>query len=290
MAALLALTAAVAYGAGDFLGGVAARREPATAVVLWSHIVGLLLLATAAPLVGGEVTTPALLIGAVAGVAGAAGVAAFYKALSLGTMSVVAPITGLLSAALPVLAGLGRGERPEPVALVGIAIALLAIVLVSREAAGAGAGGDAGEASGRGRSSQQQARALVLAVGAGVAFGLFFVIIDGASESAGIWPLVAARVASVGLFGSLALAGLTAARVPRTAGVAALGCGVLDAAANVLYVLALSHGLLSIVSVLTALYPASTVLLARYLLGERMSPVQRAGLAFAGCAALLIAA
>jgi drug/metabolite transporter (DMT)-like permease len=286
MAALLALTAAVAYGAGDFLGGVAARREPATAVVLWSHIVGLLLLATAAPLVGGEVTTPALLIGAVAGVAGAAGVAAFYKALSLGTMSVVAPITGLLSAALPVLAGLGRGERPEPVALVGIAIALAAIVLVSREAAGA----SAGEGSGRGSSSQQQARALALAIGAGVAFGLFFVIIDGASESAGIWPLVAARVASVGLFGSLALTGLTAARVPRTAGVAALGCGVLDAAANVLYVLALSHGLLSIVSVLTALYPASTVLLARYLLGERMSPVQRAGLAFAGCAALLIAA
>ena len=78
--------------------------------------------------------------------------------------------------------------------------------------------------------------------------------------------------------------------MPRTAGVAALGCGVLDAAANVLYVLALSHGLLSIVSVLTALYPASTVLLARYLLGERMSPIQRAGLAFAGCAALLIAA
>lgn len=284
MAALLALSAAVAYGAGDFLGGLAARREPATAVVLWSHIVGLLLLATAAPLLGGEVTTPALLIGAVAGVAGATGVAAFYKALSLGTMSVVAPITGLLSAALPVLAGLARGERPAPVALVGIAIALLAIVLVSREAT------SVDEESGRGRSSQQQARALALAVGAGVAFGLFFVIIDGAGESAGIWPLVAARVASVGLFGSLALAGLTAARVPRTAGVAALGCGVLDAAANVFYVLALSHGLLSIVSVLTALYPASTVLLARYLLGERMSPVQRAGLAFAGCAALLIAA
>jgi drug/metabolite transporter (DMT)-like permease len=283
MAALLALTAAVAYGAGDFLGGVAARREPATAVVLWSHIVGLLLLATAAPLLGGEVTTPALLVGAVAGVAGATGVAAFYKALSLGTMSVVAPITGLLSAALPVLAGLARGERPEPVALVGIAIALLAIVLVSREAA------SVDEESGRGRSSQQQARALALAVGAGVAFGLFFVVIDGASESAGIWPLVAARVASVALFGSLALAGLAAARVPRTAGVAALGCGVLDAAANVLYVLALSHGLLSIVSVLTALYPASTVLLARYLLGEQMSPVQRAGLAFAGGAALLIA-
>jgi drug/metabolite transporter (DMT)-like permease len=279
MAALLALSAAVAYGAGDFLGGVASRREPATAVVLWSHIVGLLLLATAAPLIGGEVTAPALLVGAAAGLAGAVGVAAFYRALSLGTMSVVAPVTGLLSAAIPVLAGIGRGERPQPAALAGIALALLAIVLVAREGS-----------SGRLRAPQRRVEALALACGAGLAFGLFFVIIDGASESAGIWPLVAARVASVGLFGSLAIAGVTAARVPRTAMVAALGCGLLDASANVLYVLALSRGLLSIVSVLTALYPAGTVLLARYLLGERMSPVQQAGLAFAGCAALLIAA
>jgi drug/metabolite transporter (DMT)-like permease len=278
MAALLALTAAVAYGAGDFLGGLASRREPATAVVLWSQIVGLLLLATAAPLVGGDITTRALLVGAAAGLAGAVGIAGFYRALSLGAMSVVAPITGLLSAAVPVLAGVGRGERPPAVALVGIAVALLAIVLVSRDG------------SGRARSTEGGGQALALAVGAGVAFGLFFVVIDGAGESAGIWPLVAARIASVGLFGGLALAGVTAARVPRTAVVAALGCGVLDAAANVFYVLALGHGLLSIVSVLAALYPASTVLLARYLLGERMSPVQQAGLAFAGCAALLIAA
>jgi len=278
MAALLALTAAVAYGAGDFLGGLAARREPATAVVLWSQIVGLLLLTAAAPLIGGEITTPALLIGAAAGLAGALGVAGFYRALSLGAMSVVAPITGLLSAALPVLAGVARGERPETVALVGIAIALLAIVLVSRDG------------SNHAHASEGRTQALALAIGAGVAFGLFFVIIDGASESAGIWPLVGARLASVALFGSLALAGVTAARVPRTAVVAALGCGVLDAAANVFYILALGHGLLSIVSVLAALYPASTVLLARYLLGERMSPVQQAGLAFAGCAALLIAA
>jgi drug/metabolite transporter (DMT)-like permease len=292
MAALLALTAAVAYGAGDFLGGVAARREPATAVVLWSHIVGLLALVATAPLIGGDVTAPAMLIGALAGLAGAVGMAAFYKALSLGAMSVVAPVTGLLSAAIPVLAGVARGERPEPVALVGIAVALIAIVLVSREAAG-----DAGESSaGAGggdpvaEAAPRRVGALALALVAGVAFGLFFVTIDGAGEGAGIWPLVAARIASVALFGTLALAGITAAAVPRTAGAAALGCGLLDASANVLYVLALAHGLLSIVSVLTALYPAGTVLLARYLLGEQITRVQQAGLAFAGCAALLIAA
>jgi drug/metabolite transporter (DMT)-like permease len=283
MAALLALSAAVAYGAGDFLGGVASRREPVTAVVLWSHVIGLLLLVTAAPLVGGEVTAPAMATGAIAGLAGAVGIAAFYRALSTGAMSVVAPVTGLLSAAIPVLAGIVRGERPEPVALVGIAVALLAIVLVSRQSAAAT------DVDQDATSRRQQAEALVLALLGGAAFGLFFVIIDGAGEAAGIWPLVAARLASVTLFGTLALAGVTAARVPRTAGMAAIGCGLLDAAANVLYVLALSHGLLSIVSVLTALYPAGTVLLARYLLGERMSPVQRAGLAFAGCAALLIA-
>jgi drug/metabolite transporter (DMT)-like permease len=284
MAALLALGAAVAYGAGDFLGGVAARREPATAVVLWSHVVGLLLLGAAAPLVGGEVTSSALLIGAAAGLAGALGMAALYRALALGAMGVVAPVTGLLSAAVPVLAGVARGERPQPVALAGIALALLAIVLVSRETAGADA-----DRRVDGRMDGRRLDALGLAVVAGAAFGLFFVIIHGAGDDAGIWPLVTARIASIGLFTTLALAGVSAARVPRAAIGAALGCGVLDASANVLFVLALGHGLLSIVSVLAALYPAGTVLLARYLLGERMSALQQTGLAVAGAAALLIA-
>jgi drug/metabolite transporter (DMT)-like permease len=278
MAALLALSAAVAYGAGDFLGGVASRREPATAVVFWAHIVGLLLLTAAAPLVGGTITTQSMLVGAAAGLAGGIGVAAFYRALSLGAMSVVAPVTGLLSAAIPVIAGIGRGERPQTAALAGIALALLAIVLVSHDT------------SDRPADAPRRLDALALACGAGLAFGLFFVIIDGAGDDAGIWPLVGARIASVALFGGLAVAGFAAARPPRAAIGAALGCGVLDAAANVFYVLALSHGLLSMVSVLSALYPASTVLLARYLLGERMSPLQQTGLAFAGCAALLIAA
>src|SRR5262245_36809918 len=133
MAALLALSAAVAYGAGDFLGGLASRREPASAVVLWSHIVGFFLLLAAAPLVGGSVTNRDLAIGAAAGLAGGLGVAGFYKALSLGRMGVVASITGLLSAAVPVVAGFGKGERPTSAALAGIALALVAITLVSRE-------------------------------------------------------------------------------------------------------------------------------------------------------------
>jgi drug/metabolite transporter (DMT)-like permease len=285
MAALLALSAAVAYGAGDFLGGLASRREPATAVVLWSHIVGFFLLLGAAPLVGGSATGRDMAIGAAAGLAGGLGVAGFYKALSLGSMSVVAPITGLLSAAVPVVAGVARGERPAAAAMVGIGLALVAITLVSREGKAETVEGEAADGK-PGRSLE----ALALAIAAGLAFGLFFVIIAGTGDDSGIWPLVASRVASVSLFASLAGLGLVAGRPPRAAVGAALGCGVLDAGANVFFVLALSHGLLSVVSVLSALYPAGTVLLARYLLGERMTALQQTGLAFAGAAAVLIAA
>jgi drug/metabolite transporter (DMT)-like permease len=140
MAAILALSAAVAYGVGDFLGGVAARRVPPTAVVLWSHIVGLGMLVTLAPLVGGEVTPRALAVGAGAGVLGGAGVALFYRGLAVGAMSVVAPVAALLSAAVPVVVGLATGERPSTAALAGIALALGAVVLISREGDHAPAG------------------------------------------------------------------------------------------------------------------------------------------------------
>ena len=242
MAALLALSAAVAYGVGDFLGGVAARRESATVVVLWSHLVGLAMLVALAPLLGGEPSPRALAIGAGAGLLGGAGVALFYRGLAVGAMSVVAPIAALLSAAVPVVVGLVDGERPTTAALAGIALALGAIVLVSRDTTA-------------GVKAPVPWRALALAVSAGLAFGLFFVVISHAPDGSGIWPL----------------------------------CGVLDAAANVLFLTALDHGLMSVVAVLTALYPAGTVLLARFVLGEHLSAVQRAGLGVAGVAAVLIA-
>jgi drug/metabolite transporter (DMT)-like permease len=277
LAALLALTAAAAYGVGDFLGGVAARRVPPTAVVLWAHVVGLGMLVALAPMIGGQPSAEALTLGAAAGVLGGSGLALFYRGLAVGAMSVVAPIAALLSAAVPVVVGLASGERPPAAALAGIALALGAVVLVSREGDQAPAG-------------PLRWQAPALAVAAGVAFGLFFVVIDGAGTDAGIWPLVGARMASVGLFAALGMARITAAELPRGVAAAAVGCGLLDAAANVFYVLALDHGLLSVVSVLTALYPAGTVLLARYVLGERLSPVQRTGLGVAAVAAVLIAA
>jgi uncharacterized membrane protein len=277
MAALLALSAAVAYGVGDFLGGVAARRVPPTAVVLWSHVVGLATLAALAPFVGGEPTGRALTIGAAAGLLGGTGVALLYRGLAVGAMSVVAPIAALLSAAVPVVAGLVMGERPSLPALGGIGLALGAVVLVSRQAPDV-------------RPGPLRWQAPALAVAAGLAFGLFFVTIDRAGGDAGIWPLVGARAASVSLFAALGAARVTSARLPRGVAGPAVACGVLDAAANVFYVLALHHGLLSVVSVLTALYPAGTVLLARQLLGEHLAPAQRAGLGIAAVAAVLIAA
>ena len=132
-------------------------------------------------------------------------------------------------------------------------------------------------------------QALALAVGAGLAFGLFFVVVGSAGEGAGIWPLVGARAASISLFAGLGAARITAAAPPRGAIGAIVACGVLDSSANVFYLLALDHGLMSVVAVLTALYPAGTVLLARYVLGEQLSPIQRAGLGVAGLAAVLIA-
>ena len=292
MAALLALSAAMAYGVGDFLGGVAARRESPSAVVLWSHIVGLGMLVAVAPLIGGEPTPEAFAAGAAAGLLGGAGVALFYRGLAVGSMSVVAPIAALLSAAVPVVAGLASGERPSPAAGLGIALALGAVVLISREAApdGTGTGGPAVPREDVAGHRRRQIEALGLAVAAGLAFGLFFVVISHAGNDTGVWPLVGARMASVSLFALLGAAKVTSAAPPRGAAAAAVGCGLLDAGANVFYVLALGHGLLSVVAVLTALYPAGTVLLARYVLGEQLTPVQRAGLGLAAVAAVLIAA
>ncbi len=210
MAALLALSAAVAYGVGDFLGGVAARRVPPTAVVLWSHLVGLVMLVALAPVVGGDISPRALAVGATAGVLGGGGVALFYRGLAVGAMSVVAPVAALLSAAVPVVAGLASGERPTTAALAGIALALGAVVLISREPSSAGA-------------PALRWQALALAVAAGLAFGLFFVAIDSAGDGVGIWPLVAARTASVSLFAGLGAARVTASGLPRGAAGAAVG-------------------------------------------------------------------
>ncbi len=282
MAALLALASAMAYGVGDFFGGLSARRLPSAAVVLRTHAAGLAGLVVLLPLV--SATTPGgrdLALGAAGGIAGGTGVLLFYWLMARGAMSIVAPITAVLAALVPVVVGMGGGERPSPMALVGIPLALVAVALLAREP------GDAERASGL--TPVQLAAALA----AGLGFGLYFVALDLSSDSAGLWPVVSGRIASVTLFGLIALAS-TAARVgdgrARRGALPVMlaACGLLDAWANTLFLLATHHGMLTLVAVIGALYPASTVMLARAVLGERLGRPQIAGVLLAGAAVTLV--
>lgn len=276
MAVLLALCSAVAYGVGDFCGGMAARRVPTATVVLWSHLLALLLVVGATPFVSGTATAGDLLIGGIGGLAGAAGIGLLYKGLSVGPMSMVAPVTALLSAAVPVMAGFVEGERPSGAVALGMAAALVAIVLVSAE--------------GGGSLRPSDLRGLTYALGAGLGFGLFFVALSHTGDDAGLWPLLAARAASVTVMGALAISGRVSRAVPGgSARSFTLAAGVLDIAANLLYLLAVRQGLLSVVSVLAALYPVSTIVLARIVLKERFARIQLVGMALALPAAILIA-
>ncbi len=276
MPVLLALCSAATYGVGDFFGGLAAKRAAAAAVLLWSHVAGLVLVVAAAFVVSGQVTVGDVAIGALGGLGGALGVGLLYRALAIGPMSAVAPVTALLAAAVPIVAGIVDGERPGASAAIGMVGALGAIVLVSAE--------------GGGSLRPSDLRGVLMALGAGLGFGLFFVALSHTGDDSGLWPIVGARLASVSVVGALALTGRVSAALeggaPRRLTV---GAGACDVAANVLYLLAIREGLLSVVSALSSLYPVSTVVLAWIVLRERFAPLQRVGLALAVPAALLMA-
>jgi drug/metabolite transporter (DMT)-like permease len=276
LAPLLALLASLGYGTGDFLGGVASRRAPIVAVVAWAQLAGLLVLGLALPwLPAATPTARDFLWGAAAGLAGGVGLAGLFAALARGRMSTVAPITAVCTLVVPVLVGIVLGERPSAQAAVGVVLGVLAVVFLSR------APGDTPAAAG-------QAGAVPLALAAGVVIGVFMVMLGKIDRAAGLWPLVSARLVSLALFG-IAAAVSGRLRPPDRAGLGLMmGSGVMDMTANVLYVLAARDQLLSLVATLTALYPASTVILARFVLGERMASGQAGGLVAAGLAILLI--
>lgn len=276
VAVVLALASAVVYGASDFLGGLASRRTSVFGVVALSQLAGLVALVALLPLLGGPVTAADLWAGAAAGLAGAAGLLIFFRALAGGVMSVVAPVTAVTAAAVPVLAGTLGGERIGPWATAGIVLALAAVVLVSAEG---------GLAALRGARPASLTPALV----AGAAFGLFFVLLDRTSQDAGLTPLVAARLASVTLVAAVALGSGQSLRPNRAALPLVLVSGVGDMTANALFLLATqTGGQLAITGVLASLYPVSTVVLAQLVLRERLVPAQLAGLVSAGAAVVLI--
>lgn len=282
MTYLLAIASAVLYGAADFTGGFASRRGGTIPVVFLSQLSGLVLLALILPLLADASPTRAdLLWGACAGLTGGIGVALLYRALAIGRMAVVAPITAVCAVAIPVLVSVLLGERLLPLAIAGIILGVISIVMVSQQTAAAP--GDIGAAPNR-----RLPPGVGIALVSGVAIGFFFLSLAQTRSSAGMWPILAARMLSSMFFGIATLAGRQSLRMPPQVLTLILVCGVVDMLANALYLLAARQGPLSVVVTLSSLYPASTVLLARVVLGERLNARQIAGVGCALAAIVLI--
>ncbi|MCW5749027.1 MAG: DMT family transporter [Alphaproteobacteria bacterium] len=277
----LALLAAAVYGAGDFVGGLATRRISVLFVVGAGQVAGLAALALlSCSLAADLVRHDDLLWGAASGVSTAVGITLLYRALATGRMSVAAPVTALAALSLPVLVAYAGGEWPGWAPTLGIALAAVSVTLISREEDRPdGAAGSA-------------ARALALSLAAGFGIGVFYITMKQTQAASGLWPLVAARAVSAAIFLAVALALLrrwrAAAMPAATLWGAAILSGLFDSAANALYLLSSRMAPLAIVATLTSLYPASTVLLARGLLHERLRPAQIAGLLLAVIAVILI--
>jgi drug/metabolite transporter (DMT)-like permease len=277
VALLLAIGSAVLYGAGDFTGGLTTRRASTIPVVIFSQASGLVLLALLLPfLPAASPTRTDLLWGTAAGLAGGIGVALLYHALAIGTMSVVAPTTAVCAVAIPVFAAVIMGERPPPLAVGGIVLGIVSIVLVSRQTVPEAV------------DKQSRGSGLGIALVSGVAIGFFFLAFAQTGAEAGMWPLLAARATSVTLFSILAIVTRQTVRMPRPVLLLVLLAGILDMLANALYLVAARIGPLSLVVTLASLYPASTLLLARIVLRERLNLWQQSGVACALGAVVMI--
>lgn len=270
MAIILALISSALFGAGDFLGGAASRRTHVLVVVGASHVVGLFLILLVTPFMADAITLRDLGIGGIAGIAGVVGITFLYHSLSRGPMAVVAPIAAVSNAAVPALWGIYSGDRLSGPQLVGVVLGLAAILLVSRVS---------NEETSTGTTTPSLVGVALLS---GVGFGGFFICMDLTAEATTPWPLVSARVVSAGI-ALILLARMGRSPIPRRdeARGAIVGAGVLDMTANLAILVAVHHGMLSLVAVLGSLYPASTVLLARYVLQERMARTQVVGLVVA---------
>lgn len=274
MAVVLGLLAAIAYGASDFIGGHTSARANPWPVVAWGQLVALLGMAIALPFLPGHVGAGTVLWGLLAGVGSGVGSIALYRGLSTARMNVVAPLSGVVAAAIPVLVGLATGERPHALALAGVVLALGAIVLVSLT---------------RAEDEPGRSSGVVEGLLAGLGFALLFIGLQRAGSDAGGWPLLFTQIAAVTLIFTAALATGQPVRLARHAFGGTSAAGVLALAATLLYLISTRHGLLSIVAVLVSLYPALTVILAAIVLRERSTRLQVAGMLGAALSVALIA-
>jgi len=274
-AILLALGSSVAYGLTDFLGGIAARRAHIFLLGAITQPFGLVILLVIAPLVGGTVTSEVWFWGAVSGVGGAFAYVLLFRALAMGPMSVASPISALVAVVLPVLAGVAFGERLPVLGWLGIAMGMLAVLMVSQVHEDA--------------PHPASLRLLLLSFGAGVFISIFLVALERAPDDSGLWPLVVVRIVTSVLLISAALGSRVIARPGRDVAVLAVASTVLDVAATAMFMLATREGLLTVVAVITALYPAATVIMARMVLKEHLQALQRWGLGLAAVSVAVLA-
>ena len=281
---LIGTASALVFGAADFLGGLASKRIGAVLATAVAAVTGLAVFASALPVVGGVWSWQAVLLGVASGVAGAIAIGLLYACLAIGPMSILSPLTAVVSAIVPVTVGLVGGERLGPIGYLALVLALVAVVLV----------GFVPEK----HAVRPNLKGVLMAVGSGIAIGAFLIIIDATPSDSGLVPLVVNRATNSTIM--FALAGILALMVARRgdptprgdwrAGLKfAVFCGVLDALANGGLLLGLRLGELSVMAVLTALYPAGTIILAAVVLKERIAWLQYVGLALALVAGALLA-
>jgi drug/metabolite transporter (DMT)-like permease len=290
LTAVFGLSGALIFGSADFLGGLAARRISAVRVTAISATTGLVVLLIATAFVGGTWSPGAILWGVLSGVSGALAISLLYASLAIGPMSILSPLTAVLGAIVPMTWGIFSGDRFAPIGYAALALALVAVVLV-------------GFVPERG-AVRASMRGLLLGSGSGIMIGGFMIFINQAPDDSGLIPLVMNRAVSASIM--VATVGiLTWVRRVRRAGSLrpgehagprwlpglplALAAGVVDSVANTLLLIGLRVGDLTVMSVLTAMYPAGTILLAAIVLTERIAPVQWVGLALALTAAGMLA-
>lgn len=276
--AILGLAGALIYGASDFFGGMGARGMSAIRVTALNSVTGLALLIVVGFLLPMRWSGETLLFGALAGVAGSVALVLLYGCLALGPMSILSPIMALVAAVVPISIGFARGERLSIAGDTGLVVGLIAVILICF-VPGASV-------------IRPSARGILMAVGAGIAVGAYLVVIDLTPTDSGLAPLIVTFAVTTLVMGAI-LVGQRLHRpfpsAPRSAVLCSLACGVTDAFAAVLVLLALRSGDLSVVSVLNALAPAGTIVLAAIVLRERIAVVQWVGLVVAVVAAALLA-
>jgi drug/metabolite transporter (DMT)-like permease len=280
---IVGLASALVYGAADFFGGQASKRISPVRVVALSAIVGLALMVVFNVFLGGRMSDEALLWGGLSGIAGSMAILTLYAALAIGPMSILSPLTAVISAIVPLSWGLILGERLSLLGYIALGIALVAVVLV-------------GFVPEKG-AVRPSLRGVALATVSGVLIGVFLILVDRAPDDSGLLPLVFNRVTYIVVLWSIILVLFVIARMRRSppgpsmrpALWLILAAGIADSVANTLLLIGFRIGDLSVVAVLTALYPAGTIALAAIVLKERIAPVQWVGLALALIAAAMLA-